>query len=86
MLAIPLSVLVDWLFKGYVLPWHSFVGVGMILIGFFGLVMSQFWEMRKKKMLARKEAEDVKESNSRTFLIPKSEEYMLRSRLLSFLI
>ena len=48
MLAIPASVLVDWLIKDYILPWHSFVGVVVILIGFFGLVMSPFWEMRKK--------------------------------------
>ena len=73
MLAIPASVIVDWLFKGYILPWHSFVGVGMILIGFFGLVVSQIWEMRKKETLACKEEEDVKEANSTTFLTPKSE-------------
>ncbi len=43
-LAIPGSVLVDWMINHYVLPWQAFVGVAILLGGFLILIFCEYWE------------------------------------------
>ena len=63
----------------------------MILVGFFGLVASECWEMRTK------EVEEVEEADETTLLLPKSinsintstsdaKKVRFRSRVLHYLI
>lgn len=47
-LTIPVAVLVDWWLKNFILSWKALVGVGAILIGFVGLVVSEVRETKKK--------------------------------------
>ena len=53
-LAVPSSVLVDWIVHGYVLPWPAFVGIGVILVSFVGFTVSEYVagrrEAKHKKM------------------------------------
>lgn len=84
-LTVPVSVLLDWLLKHRLLSWQSFLGVGVILIGFFGLVVSEYWETRKKESETAKEPEDEKIQQS---ISSTSSRIKIRfqSRLLHFLI
>lgn len=45
MLVVPVSVMVDWLVHGYILPWQAILGIIVILAGFFGLVFSECAEI-----------------------------------------
>ena len=48
MLTLPATVLLDWILKGYILSWQSFIGVGAIIFGFALLLLSEVWEIRRK--------------------------------------
>ena len=45
-LTVPASVVVDWLVRRYLLPWQAFLGIAIILIGFFSLIFSEYWGSR----------------------------------------
>ena len=47
-LVLPSTVILDWILKGYVLPWQAFVGISGILLGFFMLVLSEYWQLRRE--------------------------------------
>ena len=90
-LTIPASVLTDWILKGFILSWQSFLGVAIIIVGFLGMVVSDFWELRMK------EVEEVEEADERTDLLSNAEESNIsstsghqkinfRSKLFDFLI
>ena len=68
MLTIPASVLMDWILKGFILSWQSFLGVAIIIIGFLGMVISDFWELRMK------EVKEVEEADERTDLLSNAVE------------
>ncbi len=58
MLVLPTTVILDWILKGYILPWQAFVGVAGILVGFFILVFSEYWELRRGQRVAAAEIKD----------------------------
>ena len=62
-LTMPTSVLSDWILKGVILSWQSFLGVAIIIIGFLGMLVSTFWERRMN------EVEKVEEADERTDLL-----------------
>jgi len=43
LLAIPTSVVVDWILNQYVLPFEAFFGMAMIILGFLGLNLSEVY-------------------------------------------
>ena len=96
-LTIPASILMDWILKGFILSWQSFLGVAIIIIGFFGLVISEVWKLRKKKVEEEEEIdEEEEETDERTSLLTFAKRddrsssihkrNKFQSRLLHFLI
>ena len=47
-LTLPVTVFLDWILKDEVMTWQSFIGVGTIVLGFFLLIVSEYWQMRQK--------------------------------------
>ena len=61
-LAIPASVIVDWLVQKYLLPWQAFIGIGLIVLGFGGFASSEFfhaWEEQKREARMKKQEEKL---------------------------
>ena len=56
-LVIPASVIVDWMVQKYLLPWQSFIGIGLIIIGFGGLTFSEFYTALREHKHEAKEKE-----------------------------
>ena len=42
-LAIPTSVIVDWIVQQYLFPWQAFIGIVLIVLGFGGFAFSEFF-------------------------------------------
>ena len=53
MLVTPCSVLVDWLVHNFLLTWPAFFGMGLILVGFGGFVVSQYIQSKRNTLPER---------------------------------
>ena len=47
-MAVPVSVVVDWIFQHFLLSWQAFVGIALIIIGFTGFLISEFVQIRRE--------------------------------------
>ena len=75
--AIPLSVVVDWIVQHFLPTWQAFVGIALILTGFTGFVISEFLQIRregrhkKEQTKLRKVDASSNRSSEDELLIPK---------------
>ncbi len=53
-LTLPMTVLLDWILKDHVMAWQAFIGVGVIVMGFFLLIFSEYWTMRRNMISSSK--------------------------------
>ena len=97
-LAIPASVIVDWLVQKYLLPWQAFIGIGLIILGFAGFAFSEFltaWREQKhakqmerqKKLLMSASTRSGESCDSSPLLLSnRSEKRTLRKIIIKYLI
>ena len=55
MLVAPSLVLVDWIVHHFMLTWPAFFGMGLILVGFGGFVVSQHVQSKRNTVTERHE-------------------------------
>ena len=58
-LTLPMTVFLDWILKHEVMTWQSFIGVGAIVVGFFLLIVSEYWQMRQRGQEVKESEENV---------------------------
>ena len=57
-LAVPASVITDWIIQGELLVWQAFLGVVFIIFGFCGFTFSEFIATRREPKENKEEIDD----------------------------
>ena len=97
-MAIPASVIVDWLVQKYLLPWQAFIGIGLIILGFMGFAIAEFlaaWREQKHEKEKKRQQKLLLAASSRSgescdssplLLSNRSEKRALRKIVIKYLI
>ena len=97
-MAIPASVIVDWMVQKYLLPWQAFIGIGLIVLGFAGFAIAEFltaWREQKhekqmerqRKLLLSASSRSGESCDSSPLLLSNGlEERTLRKIIIKYLI